>query len=408
MENRKYVKPKLIAYRFVQMIAFFFSVFVYRRKILRNEIRRAKGPFVVIANHQAAYDFANLIGTTRRRMSFVLSSSFYQSLPIQKLLDACGVIPKQQFQTAPSEMKRMRAVIETGQPLVIYPAGLMCEDGISTPIPGATYKLLRWLGVDVYMARTSGTYFVQSKWAHGFRPGRTYLDIYRLFTAQELSSLPAEEIRRKTEEALQFDAYRDQERFWVKYRRGSDLNGLENVLYACPHCGKEFSIHVRNENTIFCEECGFEEEADEYALLHNRKGIGQEVRYVSDWSRQIFSGVKEALKENDGFCLSESTKIHTLDERKHRFREAGSGILTLTARELILQGEIDGEPIDLHLSVNQFPTLPFVPGKQLELQNKNEIIRCVLDDGRKSMKLINCVKALYELNQTAKSMRQSG
>jgi hypothetical protein len=51
-------------------------------------------------------------------------------------------------------MKKMKAVVEAGQPLAIYPAGLMCEDGLSTPIPKATYKFLKWMNVDVYMART--------------------------------------------------------------------------------------------------------------------------------------------------------------------------------------------------------------------------------------------------------------
>ena len=76
-----------------------------------------------------------------------------------------GVIPKQQFQTTVTDMKNMKAVVEAGQPLVIYPAGLMCEDGLSTPVPKATYKFLKWMNVDVYMARTEGSYFVMPKWS---------------------------------------------------------------------------------------------------------------------------------------------------------------------------------------------------------------------------------------------------
>ena len=211
-----YRKPNLFYYTLVQIAAWFFAVFVFRRKVLRNELRGKKGPYVVIANHEAAYDFVNLIGMTARPMSFVISSSFYSTLPVKGILDKIGVIPKQQFQTTVTDMKRIKAVVDHGAPLVIYPAGLMCEDGLSTPIPTATYKFLKWLNADIYVAKTSGTYFAMPKWARGFRPGRTYLDVYRLFTKEQLAAASVEEVRQQAEAALRFDAYREQEKYMVR------------------------------------------------------------------------------------------------------------------------------------------------------------------------------------------------
>ena len=82
VQYMRYRKPDLLHYRIAQAICSVFARLFFRRSVLRNEIRDAKGPFVVIANHQAAYDFVSLIGLTRRPMSFVISNSFYQSLPI--------------------------------------------------------------------------------------------------------------------------------------------------------------------------------------------------------------------------------------------------------------------------------------------------------------------------------------
>ena len=210
------MKRNIFIYRLAQAASFIVAKFIFKRKFLRNEIKGKKGPFVVIANHQCALDFVNLIGATKTPMSFVISNSFYNSLPIKVLLDRMGLIPKQQFQTTVKDMKRMKTVIEKGEPLVIYPAGLMCEDGLSTPIPAATYKFLKWLNADVYVAKTIGTYFSCPKWSKGFRSGRTFLDVYRLFEKEELEALPIEDIKRKTEEALFFDAYREQEKYLVK------------------------------------------------------------------------------------------------------------------------------------------------------------------------------------------------
>ena len=135
----QYKKPNLFCYRLTQFVCWFVTTFVFRRKILRNEIRGKRGPYVVIANHQAALDFVNLIGTTSRPMNFVISNSFYNSLPIRGFIQKLGMIPKQQFQTTVRDLKRMKTVVDEGGRLVLYPAGLMCEDGLSTPIPTATY-----------------------------------------------------------------------------------------------------------------------------------------------------------------------------------------------------------------------------------------------------------------------------
>lgn len=398
-----YKKPNVFCYKLAQFVSFFVVKFIFKRKLLRNEIKNIKGPFVVIANHQAAYDFVNLIGVTKRRMSFVISNSFYQSLPIQWLLDKLAVLPKQQFQTTVSDMKKMKAVIEAGQPLVIYPAGLMCEDGLSTPIPAATYKLFKWLNVDVYMAKTQGTYFAMPKWAKGFRNGKTTLDVYKLFSKEDLNTLSSEEIKAKTNEALLFDAYREQEKLQFKYKKGDSLNGLENVLYVCPHCKKEFTIAVKDNNVIYCKDCGYSEKSDEFGFLHKISDIGKEIRYVSDWSRKIFAGEKQKLANGNDNTLTAETDIYMVNPKKKKYEKVGEGSLTLNEKEFSLAGEINAEKVDLKISIASFPTLPFVPGKHIEIQEGKTIYRCVFKNGELAMKFINMVKAYFEIKNEIKA-----
>lgn len=393
----RYRKPSPVHYRLAQLVSWLFATLVFRRKVLRNEIRNAKGPFVVIANHQAAYDFVNLIGLSRRPMSFVISNSFYNSLPITGFLEKMGVIPKQQFQTTVADMKNMKAVVDAGQPLVIYPAGLMCEDGLSTPIPVATYKFLKWLGADIYLARTTGTYFVMPKWSKGFRPGRTCLDVYKLISKEELASMDIDTIRRKTDEVLMFDAYRDQEQLMVTYNKGSNIEGLEHVLYVCPNCGEEYTVRVRDGSVIYCTHCGYEQISDEYGFLHNEKGFGPELRYVSDWSRKIFEGLKKQVTEGTFESLSAETKIFMIDYQKHKFREVGQGTVTLSQGSFRIQGILNGEETERTVPTDGLPTLPFSPGKYFEVQDGKSIYRCVLSDGRLVMKFINLVKIFYQL-----------
>lgn len=399
----KYRKPSLWHYRLAQGICWIFAKLFFRRKVLRNEIKNAKGPFVVIANHQAAFDFVNLIGLTKRPMTFVISNSFYNSLPITKFLDKLGVIPKQQFQTALSDMKKAKAVVDAGQPLVIYPAGLMCEDGLSTPIPAATCKFLRWLGADVYAAKVSGTYFAMPKWGRGIRRGRTYIDVYQLMSAEELAATDLDTIYEKTMDALDFDAYRQQEQLMERYGKGCQIDGLEHVLYRCPHCGQEYTICVRDHSALFCNMCGYEQVSDDYGFLHNEKGIGPEIRYVSDWSREIFHSLLEQVETGSVTELSAQTQIQMIDFRTHKFVPVGEGTVTLSKDGFRVDGVMHGEPVVLDVPVSTIPTLPFSPGKYFEVQSGKNIYRCVLADGRLVMKFINLVKAFYLLSHPTQS-----
>ena len=396
----KHPRPNRFCYGLAQGVSWVVANCIFKRKFIRNEIRGKKGPFVVLANHQAAYDFVNLIGATSRPMSFVISKAFYSTLPIQGFLKKMGVIPKQQFQTNASDLKKMKAVVDRGDPLVIYPAGLMCEDGLSTPIPGATYKFIKWMDADIYIARTRGTYFVMPKWSKGFRPGRTTMDIYKLFSKEELRQLSLDQIREKADAALLYDAYREQEELKTRYKKGSNIRGLENVLYMCPECGEEFSITAWEADTLRCSHCGFEAVSDEYGFLQTEKG---QLRYVSDWSRRIQDGLREKLLAGEHIHLSSPVEIRVVDEKKHKFVTAGSGMLTMEDGTFCLTGQIFGQDKEITLPAGSVPTLPFSPGKYLELQEGNMIYRCLPEQGHLVMKYINVLKIAYDLNRNAKA-----
>lgn len=397
-----YNRPKRLYYRTAQLASWFVATFVFKRKFLRNEIKGKQGSFVVIANHEAALDFVNLIGATRRPMSFVISKSFFNTLPIKGFMEKMGVIPKQQFQTAVKDLRQIKAVVDEGEAVVIYPAGLMCEDGLSTPIPTATYKFLKWLEADIYVARTIGTYFVTPKWAKGMRPGRTYMDIYKLFSKEELAQTDLAMIREKTDRALLFDAYREQEEWLVKYKGNDNIEGLQNVLYICPHCLTDFSMQVRDKNTLLCTACGFMQKSDEYAFLHKCGDVGQEWRYVSDWSRCIYEHLRERIRQGLDGELTAETAIHMIDYEKNKFAEVGQGILRLSQDRFSISGYIKGEAVQLEIPTTNLPSLPFSPGKYLEIQHGSNIYRCVLNNGRLVMKFIHMVKIFYELkNRTA-------
>lgn len=400
MKNKNIKRNKILyaAFKFASNV---YASVVFKRKFLRNEIKDKKGPFVVIANHAAALDFVNLIGASRRPMNFVISSSFYKTIPVQGVMPRLGLIPKQQFQTNLGDMRKMKNIIDEGGILVIYPAGLMSEAGTPTPIPVATYKFLKWLDADVYIAKNIGTYFSMPKWRKGgARAGRTYIDIYKLFDKEELAAKYTSEIEKIASEALYFDAYEEQEKYLVKYKNNNNIEGLENILYICPLCKKEFTVKTKDKNVIYCEACGFEEHADEYQFLHKTSENGEEIRHPSKWNEFIHSFVKEKISNGEESELCADVEIQMIPDGKSRFEPVGSGNLSLCAERFNILGNINGEDIDISIPIASFAALPFKPGVFIEIQHNDAIYRCLPKDGKTVVKFINMVKVFYEINNS--------
>jgi len=395
MNSARGRKPSCATYALAQTIAFFISTFVFRRKVLRNELRGVRGAYIIIANHECKLDFVNLIGLTRRPMNIVVSSSFYQTLSFRRLVDKMGLISKQQFQSTPSDLKAMRDVILAGRPLVLYPAGLMSEDGLSTPIPEGTSRFLKWLDADVYAARTAGTYFVMPKWSKRLRPGRTTMDAYKLISREELAQLDESAICQRVENALLFDAYAEQEALNISYRGGEDVEGLENVLYLCPRCRSEFSIHVKEKSRLVCSECGYALESDDRGMFRGEAGQQPLLRHASQWSRLIDSLLREQLAKHPDAELASAVHIQMIDEKAHRFVDVGDGRVTLSRSEIRLCGTIAEKEVAYTFSVSVFPTLPFAPGQYLELQKGKDIFRCYPTDGQIVMKFIRMLKIFH-------------
>ena len=104
----KYRKPNAFLYFLFRLVSKIISIFFFNLKIERNELKKVKGPYVIIANHESIIDFICLANVNKNRHHFVLSNSFYNSINIKFIFDGIRAIPKQQFQTTPTDLKLMK------------------------------------------------------------------------------------------------------------------------------------------------------------------------------------------------------------------------------------------------------------------------------------------------------------
>jgi hypothetical protein len=152
-----------------------------------------------------------------------------------------------------------------------------------------------------------------------------------------------------------------------------------------------------DSDRLRCSACGYELQSDEYGFLHKSCAKGEEIRYVSDWSRLIYNRLKEKILSGAQDSLNCQTVIRMIDYDRKKFVDVGQGTLTLDRSQFTITGHIRGEEVDLTIPIAGVPTLPFKPGKYLEVQQGSDIYRCALSDGPMVMKFINMLKIFHEL-----------
>lgn len=390
--SKKFKKPNWFIYLIFRCIAKVLAKTKQNLKIIKNETKGVKTAYVIIANHESATDYINMAATVGRRAHYVISNSFYQTLGIKPLLNAVGVIPKQQFQTTVNDMKRMKTVIENNRPIIIYPAGLMTESGITTPIPKGTGKYLKWLNVDVYVGYTEGSYLTNPKWSKKKRKGQITLSITKLYSKEELKNLEPNTIQNKVEEVLYYDAYKNQERNMIPYKNGDNIENFENVLYECPKCGALHKMYSQNKNELVCQECNNTIYADKYGFLHPKTDKDVAIKLPSDWVRMIQNNLKQKIQANENYSITDECEIHMI--KNNKFVPVGSGNITLDKNNFTLVGKIDDKEINKILNIVNYPILPFKPGVYFEIQEQMNIYRIY---PKRNKEVTSWIYTLYHL-----------
>ena len=399
MKNKKkFKKPNSFVYAIYRLCSKVISRVKLNLKVTRNELKKKKGPFLLVANHESFIDFVSL-GAYLPKLSFVVSRSFYNTLPIQKLMSSIGVIPKQQFQTTPKDLMRMKEVVKNNLPLAIYPAGLMTEQGVSTPIPESTGKFVKWMDQDVYVAKIRGTYLSKPKWSKTWRKGKSTLEVYKLIDKEDLKNLTSEQVYALVEKELGFNAYQDQEQNMIKFKNGDNVVGLDGILYKCPKCNKEFTIIAKDKNTLTCTNCGNSCVADKYGFLNKTKEDDIVFKHPSDWATKIENELVSEIASTENFELADDCQILLLNDKKRKYQLAGQGRVMLNKEWLMFDGEINGQKIKKQISSNQYPSLPFTPNSHFEIQDGEISYRIKLKNAVATTKWIWAIKCFYEMNK---------
>jgi len=366
---------------------------LFRLEVDRKKYDPPKGPFIVVSNHVSFMDFLLTMMTLYpRRFNAVAAQKFYFYKPLDKLLPMMGCIPKNLFDPDVRSIIRIKKVLNRGGRILLFPEGRCTVAGAYMGIHKSTGKLIKRLGVPVVSCHIEGAYTCMPFWRKGLRLGRERVTIANLFSQDDLNTLSVDEINSSIDKRLSGLETPPQRKEFCTFGTRRLAEGLHNILYWCPKCGKELTLETKGA-TIRCNACGNTAEIDKTARLIPKPGsIVPES--IQSWYRE--QSRYEAEKMHEGMDpVSTQVTIHMPIGSGKGLKPCGSGTITLKPDGWHYEGELSGEDVTLFFPIDTVPAIPFDPDDDFQIYSKGTYYAFVPDDGRLCSKFATIGECAY-------------
>ena len=86
-----------------------------------------------------------------------------------------------------------------------------------------------------------------------------------------------------------------------------------------------------------------------------------------------------------------------INYKKKKYEVVGNGEVTLNSENIILKGKINDEEVTKEFFITNYPYLPFMPGRYLDLQDGKDIYRLVFKEKYDITKFVMLVKIYHNL-----------
>ncbi|MDR1692333.1 MAG: 1-acyl-sn-glycerol-3-phosphate acyltransferase [Oscillospiraceae bacterium] len=370
MSKKKPVKkPNGFLYLLVYLLVYPFIKLTFRLKVDRTGYRPPKGPFVVLSNHASFMDFlVVMLALCPRRLNAVAARKFFCYSPLHLLLPFMGCIPKSLFDPDPRTILEILSVVKRGGRLLIFPEGRSSTEGVYCGIHKSTGKLIKKLAIPVVSCRIEGTYNAMPFWRKGFRAGRVRLTIENLLTAAECAEMPADRINGRIDARLGGEkSAKVHEKPLKVFHTRNLAEGLQNILYYCPACGREFTTEASG-STIRCAACGAEATLDGLGALTSGPA-GALPKTIPLWVREQARHEAEVLRTAP---IDIPVALRMPDVPGKGLTRCGTGLLCLDQTGWRYTGKLNGRDVTLTFPIASVPALPFDPDDNFQIYSGGE------------------------------------
>ncbi len=311
--HRKPLKPLFLLQAVVRLLAIFDlfpTKFTYRchgmERLGKNE------PCLILMNHSSFIDLkiASRIFFPRRYGIVCTYDGFVGKGLLMRLL---GCIPTQKFVSDMTLIGDMEYMLkEKKASVLMYPEAGYSFDGTATTLPRKMGVLLKKLGVPVVTVITQGA-FARDPLYNNLQKRKVTVqaDVTCLFTPEQIKELSVALLDAALDEVFSFDNFRHQQENRIVIDEPFRADGLERILYRCPHCHTEGST-VGKGITLTCQSCGAVYTLDEQGYLTAENPA---FTHIPDWYSWQRRQVRKELEEGTYYLESDVTIAMLVDTK---------------------------------------------------------------------------------------------
>ena len=282
------VKPNLFWRTLIRLLTVFGLMgtkFQYESE--RMELLGKDEPCLILMNHSCFLDLqiASRIFYPRHYCIVCTSDGFVGMGGLMGwLMRMIGCIPTQKFVTDLRLIQDMSYCFkELKTSVLMYPEASYSFDGTATPLPRKMGVLLKKFDVPVVMIETFGA-FSRNPLYNELQVRKNVpitAKVKLLYTREEIKEKTVKELSDGLDAAFGFDHFKWQKEQGLVIDAPFRADGLNRILYKCPHCGEEGKMIGKGIH-LTCGGCGKRWELTELGEMKALEG-DTEFSHIPDW-----------------------------------------------------------------------------------------------------------------------------
>ncbi len=360
-----------------------------------------KPPYILLCNHTQFADFIVSFKAVHP-YNFNNIATLDGYVGMSKIMEKLGCACHRKFTTDISLIRACHKVLhEYGDILCMYPEARYSNIGTTALIPEVVGKLVKKNKVPLVVMIHHGNYLNAPFWNfRKYRKTPFHATMKQVLTVEEIEKMSVEEINEVIQREMYYDEYKWQKENNIKITEKFRAEGLNKVLYKCPHCNAEHKMNSEGIH-LYCEECGKKWEFTELGELKATDGE-TEFSHAPDW----YEWQRECVRQEilDGTYYFEDT-VHALSLPGDTFIDLGEAHVTHDFENgFVIEGHYNGHDYRIQRATKTLYTLhiEFDFGKLdkqdcFDVSVKNDSIYCIAQKKDVGTKLMLATEEMYKI-----------
>lgn len=261
------------------LLAPVFGIYVRWKYSIKIEKFKDQGkrPYLIIMNHQTAYDQFFVACTFHRPVYYLASEDIFSLGWVSRLISwLVAPIPIKKQTMDLQAVKNCIKIAREGGTICLAPEGNRTFHGKTVYMNPSIASLTKKLGLPLVIFRIEDGYGIQPRWSDVVRKGKMRSYVKRVVEPEEYAGMTNGELFDLIQQELDVN----EAQVTGAFRHKNNAEFLERVVYTCPQCG--LSEFESNGDTIHCKKCSL---AVRHLPTKELEGINCDFphRFVADW-----------------------------------------------------------------------------------------------------------------------------